>query len=161
MDFGPLFNVLGRWCFERPAHFMNVSATVWTDSGVVGVWRNLEALAAIEAGVSDQVFSWHVTSLHRRLTPELSRPVTGRQTCASVAQSTRLTPRHGVGLNELLGGWDADRHEAPANLPKAEAGRPERAPRTLRRPSPKERVRRCRTNSRRTLSPKLVSETHM
>ena len=39
-----------------------------------------------------------------RLTPELSRPVAGRRTCASVAQSTRLTPRHGVGLNELLGG---------------------------------------------------------
>ena len=38
-----------------------------------------------------------------RLTPELSRPVAGRRTCASVAPSTRLTPRHGVGLNELLG----------------------------------------------------------
>ena len=39
-----------------------------------------------------------------RLTPELSRPVAGRRTCASVAQSTRPMPRHGVGLNELLGG---------------------------------------------------------
>ena len=39
-----------------------------------------------------------------RLTPELSRPVAGRRTCASVAHSTRPTPRHGVGLNELLGG---------------------------------------------------------
>ena len=41
-------------------------------------------------------------TLFCRLTPELSRPVAGRQTRASVAQSTRLTPRHGVGLNELL-----------------------------------------------------------
>jgi hypothetical protein len=64
-------------------------------------------------------------------------------------------------LNELLGGWDADRVEALADLPKAEAGEHERAPRTFRRPSPKERVRRCRTNSRRILSPKPVSETHM
>ena len=38
-----------------------------------------------------------------RLTPELSRPVAGRRTRASVAQSTWPTPRHGVGLNELLG----------------------------------------------------------
>jgi hypothetical protein len=40
----------------------------------------------------------------RRLTPELSRPVAGRRTRASVAHSTWPTPRHGVGLNELLGG---------------------------------------------------------
>jgi hypothetical protein len=39
-----------------------------------------------------------------RLTPELSRPVAGRRTRASVAHSTWPTPRHGVGLNELLGG---------------------------------------------------------
>jgi hypothetical protein len=49
---------------------------------------------------------------------------------ASVAQSTQPTPRHGVGLNELLGGWDADSDEAQADLPKAEVGEPERA-RTL------------------------------
>ena len=40
----------------------------------------------------------------RGLTPELSRPVAGRRTRASVAHSTWPTPRHGVGLNELLGG---------------------------------------------------------
>jgi len=40
-------------------------------------------------------------------------------------------PRHGVGLNELLGGWDAGRFEAQADLPKAEAGEHERAPRTF------------------------------
>jgi hypothetical protein len=38
-----------------------------------------------------------------RLTPELSRPVAGRRTRASVAHSTWPTPRRGVGLNELLG----------------------------------------------------------
>ena len=38
-----------------------------------------------------------------RLTPELSRPVAGWRMRASVAQSTQLTPRHGVGLNDLLG----------------------------------------------------------
>lgn len=36
------------------------------------------------------------------ITPELSRPVAGRRTRASVAHSTWPTPRHGVGLNELL-----------------------------------------------------------
>ena len=40
-------------------------------------------------------------------------------------------PRHGVGLNELLGGWDADGVEAQAHLPKAEEGEHERAPRTF------------------------------
>ena len=43
-------------------------------------------------------------TLLKGLTPELSRPVAGRRTCASVAHSTWPTPRHGVGLNELLGG---------------------------------------------------------
>ena len=38
----------------------------------------------------------------KHLTPELSRPVAGRRTRASVAHSTRLTPRHGVGLDESL-----------------------------------------------------------
>ena len=31
-------------------------------------------------------------------------------------------------MNELLGGWDADRVEALAYLPKTEVGWPERAP---------------------------------
>jgi hypothetical protein len=50
---------------------------------------------------------------------------------ASVAQSTQLTPRHGVGLNELLGGWDAGEGEAIASLPKTEAQALGRAPRTF------------------------------
>ena len=64
-------------------------------------------------------------------------------------------------MNELLGGWDADGVEALVDFPKAEAGEHERAPRTFRRPSPKERVRRRETSSRRTLLPKPVSATHM
>jgi hypothetical protein len=70
-------------------------------------------------------------TLFCRLTPELSRPVTGRRTRASVAHRTWPTPRHGVGLNELLGGKDADEVEAVADLPKAEARMPERAPANL------------------------------
>jgi hypothetical protein len=65
------------------------------------------------------------------LTPELSRPVAGRRTRASVAHSTWPTPRRGVGLNELLGAKEPGEDEALADLPKAEAGRPERAPRTF------------------------------
>ena len=41
--------------------------------------------------------------IYPRITPELSRPVAGRRTRASVAHSTWPLPRHGVGLNELLG----------------------------------------------------------
>ena len=67
------------------------------------------------------------------LTPELSRPVAGRRTRASVAHSTWPTPRHGVGLNDLLGGPDAGEGKAVANLPKTEAQMPERAPRTISR----------------------------
>ena len=37
-------------------------------------------------------------------------------------------PRHGVGLNDLLGGKEAGETETPANLPKTEAGQLERAP---------------------------------
>ena len=68
-----------------------------------------------------------------RLTPELSRPVAGRRTRASVAHSTWPTPRHGVGLNDLLGGPDAGEGKAVVNLPKTEAQMPERAPRTISR----------------------------
>ena len=71
------------------------------------------------------------------LTPELSRPVAGRRTCASVAQSTWPTPRHGVGLNDLLGGPDAGDAELRTSWPKTEVRQLERAPQTLRRPSPK------------------------
>lgn len=50
-----------------------------------------------------QLRTTQLQNAFERLTPELSRPVAGRRTRASVAHSTWLTPRHGVGLNELLG----------------------------------------------------------
>ena len=49
-----------------------------------------------------QVRAAQLQNAFHRLTPELSRPVAGRRMRASVAQSTQPTPRHGVGLNELL-----------------------------------------------------------
>ena len=57
-----------------------------------------------------------------RLTLELSRPVAGRRTCASVAQSTWLMPRHGVGLNELLGGDGCRLKLAPGALAERRSG---------------------------------------
>ena len=42
-------------------------------------------------------------------------------------------PRHGVGLNDLLGGKEAGEGEALAHLPKAEARTHERAPYTFSR----------------------------
>ena len=55
-------------------------------------------------------------------------PHSGAATACSVAQSTLLMPRCGVGLNDLLGGKEAGKGEALADLPKDEAGTPERAP---------------------------------
>ena len=55
----------------------------------------------------------------------------GRQTRASVAHSTWLPPRHGVGLNDLLGAKEPGEDEALAYLPKTEAGMRERAPANL------------------------------
>ena len=49
-------------------------------------------------------------------------------TACSVAQSTLLTPRCGVGLNDLLGAKEAGESETLEDLPKAEAGKPGRAP---------------------------------
>jgi hypothetical protein len=80
-------------------------------------------------------FSWG-------LTPELSRPVAGRRARASVAQSTWPMPRHGVGLNDLLGGTEARDTELRTSWPKTEARTIGRAPRTSSRPSPKQRLRR-------------------
>ena len=48
-------------------------------------------------------------------------------TACSVAQSTLLTPRCGIGLNDLLGAKEAGEGDALVDLPKDEAGRPERA----------------------------------
>ena len=58
-----------------------------------------------------------------RLTLELSRPVAGRRTCASVAQSTRPMPRHGVGLNELLGGGGCRCEPNPGALAESRSGK--------------------------------------
>ena len=58
-----------------------------------------------------------------RLTPELSRPVAGRRTRASVAHSTWLTPRHGVGLNELLGGGGCRCEPSPGALAERRSGK--------------------------------------
>ena len=55
-----------------------------------------------------QLRTTQLQNAFHRLTPELSRPVAGRRTRASVAHCTWPTPRRGIGLNELLGGWDAD-----------------------------------------------------
>ena len=70
-------------------------------------WQRAENLSEKEhlPKPVNQACERHICRKHFcRLTPELSRPVAGWRTCASVAQSTRPTPRHGVGLNELLGG---------------------------------------------------------
>ena len=58
-----------------------------------------------------------------RLTPELSRPVAGWLTRASVAHSTWLTPRHGVGLNELLGGGGCRWILSPEALAESRSGK--------------------------------------
>ena len=55
-------------------------------------------------------------------------PHGGVATACSVAHSTLLTPRCGVGLNDLLGAKEAGEGEALADLPKDEAGTPVRAP---------------------------------
>ena len=58
-----------------------------------------------------------------RLTPELSRPVAGRRTRASVAHSTWPTPRQGVGLNELLGGGGCRCKSHPGALSERRSGK--------------------------------------
>ena len=95
-----------------------------------------------------------------RLTPELSRPVAGRRTRASVAHSTWPTPRHGVGLNDLLGGPEPRDAGLRPRRPKAEARPLERASRTYSRPHPKQRGRRGRPIRRRTSFPKQTNATH-
>jgi hypothetical protein len=63
-------------------------------------------------------------------------------------------------LNDLLGGKDAGEAKVLTHLPKTEARPPERAPQTLRRPSPK-RPYQLRTNWQRpSLLPKPENATH-
>ena len=95
-----------------------------------------------------------------RLTPELSRPVAGRRTRASVAQSTRPTPRHGVGLNDLLGGKDASEGETLASLPKTEAQALERASVNFRSAASEAVNQMQLTSRRRSPLPKPASATH-
>ena len=87
-------------------------------------------------------------------------PRIGVATACSVAQSTLLTPRCGVGLNDLLGGPDAGEGKAVANLPKAEARMPRRAPRTHSQSYPKPWIRRGRTIRCRSQLPKPANATH-
>jgi hypothetical protein len=58
-------------------------------------------------------------------------------TACSVAQSTLLTPRCGVGLNDLLGAKEAGKSETLAQLPKLKWESPDAHPRTYPRTSPK------------------------
>ena len=62
------------------------------------------------------------TFLHG-LTLELSRPTAWRRQRASVAHSTLLTPRCGVGLNELLGGGGCRCESSPGALAERRSGK--------------------------------------
>ena len=71
----------------------------------------------------NQVCERHICrKLFCRLTLELSRPVAGRRTRASVAHSTWPTPRRGVGLNELLGGGGCRCESQPGALAERRSG---------------------------------------
>ena len=64
-----------------------------------------------------------------RLTPELSRAERdGWERVLPARPEVSTKSRHGVGLNDLLGGPDAGEGEALTSLPRTEAGMPERAP---------------------------------
>lgn len=65
----------------------------------------------------------------RGLTPELSRAERdGWEPVLLACPEVSTKARHGVGLNDLLGGPDAGEGEALTSLPKTEAGMPERGP---------------------------------
>ena len=81
-----------------------------------------------------------------RLTPELSRAERGGWEPVLLAcPEVSTKPRHGVGLNDLLGGKEASGAELRTSWPKTEAKQLERAPQTYGRPSPKRRIRRSKT----------------
>ena len=64
-----------------------------------------------------------------RLTPELSRAERdGWEPVLPAYPEVSTKPRHGVGLNDLLGGPDAGENEALTDLPRTEAGMLERVP---------------------------------
>ena len=60
-------------------------------------------------------------------------PHGGVATARSVAQSTLLPPRCGVGLNDLLGVKEAGENETFADLPKLKRESPSAHPRTFSR----------------------------
>ena len=106
-------------------------------------------------------FDGHESPLWQ-LTPELSRPTAGRRQRASVAQSTLLTPRCGVGLNDLLGGKEASEDETLANLPKTEAELPKRAPDELSAgPVRSDSIWSDRLTASQSACPKPVNSTHV
>jgi hypothetical protein len=75
---------------------------------------------------------------HRELTPELSRAERdGWEPVLPAYPEVSTKLRHGVGLNDLLGGQEAGEGEVMVDFPKTEAQMPERALRTFRWPSPK------------------------
>ena len=85
-----------------------------------------------------QVRSAQLQNAFHRLTPELSRAERGGwEPVLPACREVSTKPRHGVGLNDLLGAKEPGGNETPAPLPKAEARTLERAPRTFSRVSPK------------------------
>jgi hypothetical protein len=74
LDLGPLLRVFGWRGLKGPAHLVEWAAAARAGCREVWARRDLEALAAIKAGVGNQILrAWHAMGLHRRLTPELSR----------------------------------------------------------------------------------------
>src|SRR6476620_6999395 len=64
LDFRPLLRVFGRRRLERSPHLIHFAAAVGTRCRQVRSRCDLKTLAAIEAGVSDQVLgAWHVLDL--------------------------------------------------------------------------------------------------
>ena len=100
-------------------------------------------------------------TLFCRLTPELSRPVAGRRTCASVAQSTWPTPRHGVGLNELLGGGGCRQKRNPSPVAEKRSGKARTRTRELSvEPVRNDSISRGETDRCKTPLPKPANATH-
>ena len=65
-----------------------------------------------------EIFSFSM-SIFTHLTPELSRADRGgREAVLPACRQFSTKPRHGVGLNDLLGGKEAGEAEAAAQLPK-------------------------------------------
>jgi hypothetical protein len=71
----PLLQVYDGRRFERAAHLVDCPAATRADGRQIRTGSHLKALAAVKAGMGNQVFwTWHPIHPLRRLTPELSRP---------------------------------------------------------------------------------------